>query len=253
MINRVVSAAVFTILLLTLPKFASSEEITVFPDSPSVGNCFPFGSGGVTPGELWTPYMGFIYQNIPPFRLVPGDTIAFDLGMMNGADVELDIELARASSNGSIDPEGPFTKVVSNAQTPLNPRGDDIVGDFEMQFTVQSTFNFNGGGLIVRFSNPSAAYQLYMQCDQVLVKADQSDASGFFVQRFYGDTDGLPPYDEQDGGAIGAIRIISEGGFPPIPTLSEWGMISAAVGLGLIGLFFALRKRTGRSGTVPFS
>ena len=28
-----------------------------------------------------------------------------------------------------------------------------------------------------------------------------------------------------------------------IPTLSEWGMISAAVGLGLVGVFFALRKR----------
>lgn len=28
-----------------------------------------------------------------------------------------------------------------------------------------------------------------------------------------------------------------------IPTISEWGMISAAGGLGLIGLFFAMRKR----------
>ena len=28
-----------------------------------------------------------------------------------------------------------------------------------------------------------------------------------------------------------------------IPTLSEWGMISAAAGLGLIGVFFAVRKR----------
>jgi hypothetical protein len=28
-----------------------------------------------------------------------------------------------------------------------------------------------------------------------------------------------------------------------IPTLSEWGMIAAAVGLGLVGVFFAYRKR----------
>lgn len=28
-----------------------------------------------------------------------------------------------------------------------------------------------------------------------------------------------------------------------VPTLSEWGMISAAAGLGLIGVFFVLRKR----------
>jgi len=244
--NRVVSAAVLTILLLTLPKFASSEEITVFPDSPSVDNCFPFGSGGFRPNDPWTPYMGFIYQNIPPFSLVPGDTIAFDLGMMNSTDVQLDIELAIASSNGSTDPQGPFTKVVSNTQTPLNPRGDDIVGNFEMQFTVESPFNFNGGGLIVRFSNPSAAYQLNTGCDSVLVNAVQSDASGLFVLRFYNDTDGLPPYNEQDGGAIGAIRIIWSGDFSStasIPTLSEWGMIAAAAGLILVGVFFAVRRR----------
>jgi hypothetical protein len=29
----------------------------------------------------------------------------------------------------------------------------------------------------------------------------------------------------------------------PIPTLSEWGMISATVGLGFIGVFFAVRRR----------
>jgi hypothetical protein len=29
----------------------------------------------------------------------------------------------------------------------------------------------------------------------------------------------------------------------PVPTLSEWGMISVAAGLGLVGLFFALRRR----------
>ncbi len=29
----------------------------------------------------------------------------------------------------------------------------------------------------------------------------------------------------------------------PIPTLSQWGMISAAVGLGLVGVWFAMRRR----------
>ncbi|MGH7850164.1 MAG: IPTL-CTERM sorting domain-containing protein [Thermodesulfobacteriota bacterium] len=27
-----------------------------------------------------------------------------------------------------------------------------------------------------------------------------------------------------------------------VPTLSEWGMISAALGLGLIGVFFAVKR-----------
>ena len=33
----------------------------------------------------------------------------------------------------------------------------------------------------------------------------------------------------------------------PIPTLSEWGMIAAAGGLGLVGVFFAIRKRKARA------
>jgi hypothetical protein len=32
----------------------------------------------------------------------------------------------------------------------------------------------------------------------------------------------------------------------PIPTLSEWGMIAAAAGLMLVGLFFAVRRRRAR-------
>jgi hypothetical protein len=32
-----------------------------------------------------------------------------------------------------------------------------------------------------------------------------------------------------------------------IPTLSEWGMIAAAAGLGLVGVFFALRRRRTRA------
>jgi hypothetical protein len=32
-----------------------------------------------------------------------------------------------------------------------------------------------------------------------------------------------------------------------IPTLSEWGMIAAALGLGFVGLFFAVRRRRARA------
>jgi hypothetical protein len=32
-------------------------------------------------------------------------------------------------------------------------------------------------------------------------------------------------------------------GAAPIPTLSEWGMIAAAAGLGLVGMFFVLKRR----------
>ncbi len=235
--------AVLTIsTLLASPKFVSAQEITIFPDNPVVSNCYPFGNGGVL-GSAWGPFLGFIYKDIPAFNLVPGDTLAFDLGQLNNTAVELDIELAATTVNGGDLPAQPFVKVVSNTHTPLNPNGDDIVGDFEMQFTVEAPFDFPGGGLIIRFSNPSASYALDSDCDQVLVNANQPDTSGFFVERYYQDADGLPPYSNTETGVIGAFRVIETSRFDNIPALSEWGMAAAAGGLMLVGVFFAVKRR----------
>lgn len=43
------------------------------------------------------------------------------------------------------------------------------------------------------------------------------------------------------GNATCTITLVKEAS--PIPTLSEWGMIAAAAGLVMIGVFFAVRKR----------
>jgi len=45
------------------------------------------------------------------------------------------------------------------------------------------------------------------------------------------------------GGTIGTFIAEVPSISNPIPTLSEWGMIAAAAGLGLVGVFFVLRKR----------
>lgn len=47
----------------------------------------------------------------------------------------------------------------------------------------------------------------------------------------------------QGGEFNGANCIFRNRLIPEIPTLSEWGMISAAAGLALIGVFFAVRRR----------
>ncbi len=44
------------------------------------------------------------------------------------------------------------------------------------------------------------------------------------------------------GFSNGAVAFINQP-INPIPTLSEWGMIAAAAGLMLVGVFFAVRKR----------
>lgn len=47
----------------------------------------------------------------------------------------------------------------------------------------------------------------------------------------------------QDGGSVGTCTFTNVKLPAPIPTLSEWGMIAAAAGLIMVGVFYALRKR----------
>lgn len=245
--KKLLSVLSIIVLSLAFVNEASSQQtLTIEPAEPTVGNCYPFGGGFSEPDDRWPPFMGFIYQNVPAFRLNPGDTLAFDLGQVNSADVMLQIDMAATTTNGGIDPVLPFTTVVTNGQTPLNPNGDTIIGNFEMMFTVGSPFSFPGGGLIIRFSNPSAQYVLNAgdACDQVLVNADTSDSSENFVLRFFEDDDGLPPYDDDGDGDIGGFRIMNNDPIRNIPTLSEWGLVAMAGVLGVIGMLAVRRRRT---------
>ncbi len=46
-----------------------------------------------------------------------------------------------------------------------------------------------------------------------------------------------------DGGGDVTCMFTNVSAVSNIPTLSEWGMIAAAAGLGLVGVFFAVRRR----------
>jgi len=178
--------------------------VTIAPANPTVDNSYPFGIG-VT--NQWPPHMGFVYQDIPAFQLNTGDVLAFDTAAFNDVDVQLQIELAATTSNGGDAPALPFTTVVTNTQTPVNPRGDTTVGNFEMQFKAQAPFSFPGGGLIIRFSNPSAAYAMDTHGDFDLVAAMSDDPSGKFVERYTSDADGLPPYTNPGTAFIGGFQV----------------------------------------------
>ena len=56
---------------------------------------------------------------------------------------------------------------------------------------------------------------------------------------------GIRLFCSPNGGAAQCTFFNQEVG--NIPTLSEWGMISAVVGLGLIGVFFAVRRKRAAS------
>ena len=179
-----------------------ATTVNINPAGPNSGpNEFPFGRS-----DVW-PQMGFVYKNIPAFNLKVGDTIAFDLGAQNNVDIQLQIRMAATTVNGG-DIPGPYTTVVNNTQVPLNPTGNTVMGDYELQFTAEAPFNFRGGGLIIRFSNPGGAFATDLQQDAVLVNdADSTDSSGFFVKRFFNDGDGLPPYDNTGTEGIGGFRL----------------------------------------------
>ena len=82
-----------------------------------------------------------------------------------------------------------------------------MIGNFELEFVAENTFDFPGGGLIIRFSNPSPTYNNDTTSTHVLVDGDPSDTSGYFVERFSPDGNGVSPRDVEFLDTIGVFRI----------------------------------------------
>jgi hypothetical protein len=207
-----------------------ATTVNVTPAMPATtgDNCYPFGLGGIDM-ETWTPFMGFVYKDVPAFQLKTGDKLAFDLVAMNDVDVQLKIEFAPTTGNGGDTPSLPFTTVVTNTQTPTNPRGDTTLENYELGFTAEAPFNFTGGGLIIRFSDPSTSYLTDTHCDGVLGGADSSDPSGFFVERYYGDADGVTPYDHFDVASLAGFRLTLADVSATAPPAGPTGQRAAAL------------------------
>jgi hypothetical protein len=185
---------------------AQGSTVLVNPANPEggSGNNFPFGVG-----NIWPPYAGFVYKNVPAFSLKPGDKAAFDLGVQNDVNIQLQIDMAATTTNGG-DVQSPagFTTVATNTELPDNPKGDTTNGDYELAFPVQLPFNFSGGGLIIRFSNPAGAFASDSSGEGVLVnRANSADSSNQFVERFNGDVDGGAPWTNAFPGEIGGFKL----------------------------------------------
>jgi hypothetical protein len=185
---------------------ATPKTITVAADTPKVNNCWPFGEATQVDDE-WTPYFGFVYRNIPAFDLKRGDTLAFDSGVSNDFNIQVDIALAPTTSNGGDTNAGPFTTIFHNAQSPTSPRGDDVANNYELGFVAQAPFNFPGGGLIVRVSNPGPVFINDQTCDWQLVGNENVDMNNFFVERVFNDPDGVAPWADNDEGPVGQFRL----------------------------------------------
>ncbi|HWU90738.1 MAG TPA: OmpA family protein, partial [Kofleriaceae bacterium] len=181
---------------LVAPRRSSADVITIDDGgSPGVTD-IPFTCSDGLDNEIWLPFMGFVYRNVEPFEVVPGDTIAFDIQMRAsdppdlGFLPQLDIALAYAP-----DPQNPFRPedlpagsdftIVAHAAIAASP-GDRIVGNYELAFTVDARFKFPGGGLIIRVSNPMGplATRTDLDCLPVITADTQPTGSNRLVGTF---------------------------------------------------------------------
>jgi hypothetical protein len=188
------------------PALAASPDLTIGPATPTVDStCFPFDVA-----NTWTPYAAFIYKNIPPFAVVPGDQIRFDSdsGNVSGQTAQEQIDLAPTTTNGGDVPAAPFVPVVTNSTPAIGGPGDSIVGNYDLRFNIVTPFSFPGGGLIIRFSNPAGPFASDTSCAGGIHATSALDASDHFVKRAFGDTDGTAPWSGASTGVyIGAFRI----------------------------------------------
>ena len=198
------AALTLAVAFLLAPTASADTTVTINPTTPS-GNNQPFGA--TTGLCTWLPYAAFVYKNVPAFELKSGDTVAFDMRIPNDVDIHTDIALAPTTTNGGDTNAAAFQKIVSTAQTPSNPRGNLTIGDFELKFKAEAPFSFAGGGLIIRFSNPSGTFTTDGMCDGVVVTGDATDASGYFVERSITDADGVAPWTVPYAFSILAFRL----------------------------------------------
>ncbi len=170
----------------------SGSTVEIRPASPTrVSNCIPFGN------NTFFGYTGFIYRDVPPFVLSPGNMIRFDLGAQNNQPTRRNIYFAVANKNPSpaviegnnVASQGVralnWVKVVSDTQTPLNSLGNFVKDDYELAYTAEQSFSFPGGGFIVGVGGSPPGDYADGDCDQVLVVTDSADANGRFYSRFF--------------------------------------------------------------------
>lgn len=208
-----------------------AEVIEILPTgATTVQYCVPFGAE-FSGSTLYGPDRGFVYKNLPAFELVPGSTLAFDLGHANDNPIEFDIGMTATTDNGGGTPAAALTKVVSNTQHATDPDGDDIVGNYELVFTVEQAFSFPGGGLIINFSNPGVNFVNDGTCgDGHVVSTTSSDPSDYFAWGYF--------RDQLIVGSSVGTRTAPIGGFiidtaPALATFSVGGNVSGLTGTGL--------------------
>src|SRR4051812_12704057 len=207
---------------LVPPRSSSADVITIDDAGQQGTTSIPFTCSVEVDSPLWLPTMGFVYRNVEPFDLSPGDTIAFDLQVHDpanpgrtdlGFQPQVDLALAHAS-----DPANPFQPdhvagsttdftTVAHAGMASGP-GNQVVRDYDLVFTVDAPFHFPGGGLIIRVANPLGplAMKADGDCLSAITADVQPTGSNRLVGTFKLDLNGEFPFSNQ-GAGVPFVRI----------------------------------------------
>jgi OmpA-OmpF porin, OOP family len=188
---------------LAAERTASADVITVDDGALPQPIDIPFTCALGADNELWLPSMGFVYRNIEPFELSPGDTIAFDIQMRAGDAPDLgflpQLDIALAHASNPLQPFKPddlpgsdFTVVANDAVAAS--AGNRTVQDYELAFTVDKPFSFPGGGLIIRVSEPKGvlATRNFMSCLRVITADRQPSGTNRLVGTFVNEAGEYP-------------------------------------------------------------
>jgi uncharacterized protein (TIGR03382 family) len=176
---------------LAAPRPSLADVITIDDGGKPGTTDLPFTCSVNGDRLLWLPTMGFVYRDVEPFSLSPGDTIAFDIQMPGAADLgfrpQVDLALAHAS-----DPANPFKPddlpgsdftIVAHGAV-ASGAGNQTVRDYDLAFTVDAPFRFPGGGLIIRVSNPRGV--LATRNDQQCISVITADRGPTGTNRLVG-------------------------------------------------------------------
>jgi cysteine-rich repeat protein len=185
---------------LLAPRRASADVITIDDGGlPGTTTGIPFTCSRSTDGEIWRPYMGFVYRNVEAFELARGDKIAFDIQLPPGGSIgfrpQLDIALAHAPEPLApfVLPVGAFTDVANDAMA--SGAGNEAVRDYDLAYTVENPFSFPGGVLIIRVSDPMGQLLVETNCLPVVTADKQPTGTNRLVGTFKLDNNGEYPWN----------------------------------------------------------
>jgi hypothetical protein len=186
------------VLAALAPRSSSADVITIDDAGQQGTTSIPFTCSVEVDSPLWLPTMGFVYRNVEPFDLSPGDTIAFDLQVHDPVDPtrtdlgfrpQVDLALAHAS-----DPANPFLPdhvagsttdftTVAHGGIASGP-GNQVVRDYDLVYTVDAPFHFPGGGLIIRVAKPQGPLAMTSACLSAITADVQPTGTNRLVGTF---------------------------------------------------------------------